>query len=180
MKTLTSQGTFTEMSAVGGTTARARIEVGKQWGNVTLRDDQRRRDRGIRSNNGSRVRSGNDYRDIVVRCVWKTNHRDGSSGFSDRWRWKWKGWDRWQLLLSTYITNNGGRRRGLRSATRLNKEWLKSSNNVGCNKLIKYMVAAGLQIRDSFFESEDGGAGSEVVTEVGNGGVISSKKIFNV
>ena len=82
--------------------------------------------------------------------------------------------------MSTYVTNDGGRRRALRSTTRLNKEWLKLSNDVGCNKLVKYMVAAGLQIRDSFFESEDGGAGSEVVTEAGNGGVISSKKIFNV
>ena len=143
-------------------------------------DDQRRRNRGIRSDDGSRVRSGNDYRDVVVRCVWKTNCGDGSSGFGDRWRWKWKGWDRWQFLLSMYITNNGGRRRGLRSAARLNKEWLKLSNDVGCNKLVEYVIAAGLQIRDSFFEGEDGGAGSEVVMEAGDGGVISSKKVFNV
>ena len=68
----------------------------------------------------------------------------------------------------------------MRSATCLNKEWLKSSDDIGCNKLVEYMVAAGLQIRDSFFESEDGGTGSEVVTEASNGGVISSKKIFNV
>ena len=115
-----------------------------------------------------------------MRCVREANRWGRSSDFGDSWRCKWKGWDRWQFLLSTYITNNGGRRRGLRLATRLNKEWLKSSNDVGCNKLIEYMVTAGLQIRDSFFESEDGGAGSEVVTEVGNGGVISSKKIFNV
>ena len=82
--------------------------------------------------------------------------------------------------MSTYIANNGGGRRGLRSATRLNEEWLESSNDIGCNKLVEYMVVAGLQIRDGLFESKDGGASSEVVTEAGSSSVVSSKKIFNV
>ena len=180
VKTLTSQGAFAEMSAVGGTTAQARIEVGKQWWNVALRDDQKRRDGGIRSEDGSLVWSGNDYRNIVERRVWKTNRRDVSSGFGDRWGWKWKGWNRWQFLLSTYIVDDGGGRRSLRSMTCLNEEWLKSSDDVGCDKFVEYVVATVLQIRDSFLESKNGSAGCKVVTEAGNGSVISSKKIFHV
>ena len=79
-----------------------------------------------------------------------------------------------------YIVNNGGRRRGLRSATRLNEEWLESSDDVGCNKFVEYVVATVLQIRDSFLESKNGGAGCKIVTEASDGSMISSKKIFNM
>ena len=54
MKALTSQGTFAEMSAIGGTTVRARVEGGKQRGNVAWGIDQRRRDGGIRSDDSGR------------------------------------------------------------------------------------------------------------------------------
>jgi hypothetical protein len=82
--------------------------------------------------------------------------------------------------LSTYVANDGGGRRGLRSATRLNEEWLKLSDDIGCNKFVEYVIATVLQIRDSFLESKNGGTGCKVVTEAGDGSVISSKKIFNV
>ena len=82
--------------------------------------------------------------------------------------------------MSTYVADNGGRRGGLRSTTRLNKEGLKSSNDIRCNELIEYIVATGLQVGNGFFESEDGGTGSEVVTKTGNGGMVSSKKVFDV
>ena len=83
-------------------------------------------------------------------------------------------------MLSTYVANNGGRRGSLRSTTCLNEEGLKSLNDIGCDEFIEYMVATGLQVGNGFFESEDGGTGSEVVTEMGNGGVVSSKKVFDV
>ena len=46
--------------------------------------------------------------------------------------------------MSSYVADNGSGRGSLRSATRLNKEGLKSSNDIGCNELIEYMVATGL------------------------------------
>ena len=96
VKNPTSQGTFAEMSAIGGTTARARVEGGKQRGDVAWRNGQGRRNRGIRPNDGgSRVWSGDNYRDVIVRCVWETNRRNGLSSLSDSRRCKWKGWDRW-------------------------------------------------------------------------------------
>ena len=133
------------MVVVGGGTTGARVKGGKQWGNVAWRKDQGRRNRGIRpDDDGSRVWSGDDYRDVVVRCVWETNRWNGLSDFGDSRRRKWKGWDRWQFLLSTYVADNGGRRGGLRSTTCLNKEGLESSNDIGCNELIEYVVATGL------------------------------------
>ena len=59
VKTPTSQGTFAVMSAIGGTTARARVEGGKQRGNVAWRINQRRGNRGVRMyDGGSGVWSG--------------------------------------------------------------------------------------------------------------------------
>ena len=145
MKTLTSQGTPGEMVAIGRTTAGARVKGGKQWGDVACRNDQGRGHRGTRTDDdGSGVWSGDDYQNIVVRCVWETNRRKRLSGFGDSQRRKWKGWDRWQFLLSTYVANNGGRRGGLRSTTHLNKERLKLLNDIRCNKFVEYMVATGL------------------------------------
>ena len=46
--------------------------------------------------------------------------------------------------MSSCVVDNSSGRGSLRSATHLNKEGLKSSNDVGCNKLVKYVVAAGL------------------------------------
>ena len=82
--------------------------------------------------------------------------------------------------MSTYIVNDGGGRRGLRSATRLNEKWLKSSNDVGCNKFVEYVVATVLQIRNSLLESKNGGASCKIVTEAGDSSVIATKEIFNV
>ena len=96
VKTLASQGTFAEVSAIGGTTTRARVEGGKQRGNVMWGSNQRRRNGGVRpSDNGSRIRSRNDYRDVVKRCVWKTNCRGGLSGFCDSRGRNGEGWNRW-------------------------------------------------------------------------------------
>ena len=145
-----------------------------------MRDDQRRRDGGIRSRDGGRVQSGNDYRNIVEGRVWKTNCRVESGGFGDRWGWKWKGRNRWQFLLSTYIVDDGGGRRGLSSTTCLDEEWLKASDYVGHNIFVKYMVATILQVGDSFLESKNGGAGCKIVAKAGGGSVISAKKMFHV
>ena len=83
-------------------------------------------------------------------------------------------------MLSTYIVDDGGGRRGLRLTMCLNEEWLKSLDDVGCNKFVEYVIATVLQIRDSFLESKNGGAGCKVVTEASDGSVISPKKIFHV
>ena len=109
-----------------------------------MRDDQRGRNGGIGSEDGNFIRSGYDYWNIVERCAWKTNRRNGLNGFGDRWGWKWKDRNQWQFLLSTYIANDGGGRRGLRSATCLNEKWLKSSDDVGCNKFVKYVITTVL------------------------------------
>ena len=62
------------MVVVGGGTTGARVEGGKQRGNVAWRNDQGRRNRGVRlDDDGSRVWSGDDDRDVVMRCVWETN-----------------------------------------------------------------------------------------------------------
>ena len=74
VKTPTSQGAFVEMSTIGRTTARARVEGGKQRGNVAWGIDQRGRNRGIRpDDDGSCIWSGDDYRDVVMRSVRETN-----------------------------------------------------------------------------------------------------------
>ena len=133
------------MVVVGGTATRARVEGGKQRGNVAWRNDQGRRNRGIRSDNDrSRVWSGDDYRDVVVRCVRKTNCRNRLSSLGDSRSHNWEVWDQWQFLMSSYVADNGSGRGSLKSATCLNKEGLKSSHDVGCNELVEYMVAAGL------------------------------------
>ena len=109
-----------------------------------MRDDHRRRNGGIGSEDGSLVRSGYDYWNIVKRRVWKANGWSGSSGFGDGCGWKWKNWNWWQFLLSTYVVNDGGGGRSLGSATCLNEKWLESSNDIGCHEFIEYVIAAVL------------------------------------
>ena len=55
VKTLASQGAFAEMSAIGGTAVRARVEGRKQRGNVTWGSNQRRNGGIGPSDNGSRA-----------------------------------------------------------------------------------------------------------------------------
>ena len=112
--------------------------------------------------------------------MWKTNRRGGSSGFDDRWGWKWESWNRWQFLLPTYIVDDSGGRRGLRSTTCLNEEWLESLDDVRCNKFVEHMVATVLQIGNSFFESKNGGAGCKIVAEASNCSVVSTEEIFDM
>ena len=74
VKTPTSQSTSGEMVVVGEGTTGARVEDGKQRGNVARRNDQGRRNRGVRlDNDGSHVWSGDDDWDVVMRCVWEMN-----------------------------------------------------------------------------------------------------------
>ena len=82
--------------------------------------------------------------------------------------------------MPSYVVDYGSGRGSLRSAARLNEEGLKSTNNVRCNEFVEYVVAASLQIGNGFFEGKDGGAGCKVVTKAGDGGVVSSKKVFDV
>ena len=82
--------------------------------------------------------------------------------------------------MSSYVIDNGSGRGCLRSATRWDKEGLESTNNVGCNKFVEYVVAASLQVGNGFFEGKDGGAGCEVVTKAGDGRVVSSQNILDV
>ena len=82
--------------------------------------------------------------------------------------------------MSSYVVNNGNGRGSLRSAMRLDEEGLESTNNVGRNKFIEYVIAASLQIGNGFFKGKDGGAGCKVVTKAGDGGVVSSKEILDV
>ena len=82
--------------------------------------------------------------------------------------------------MSSYVVDNGSGRGSLRLATRLDKEGLELMNNVGCNKFVEYVVVASLQIGNGFFEGKDGGAGCEIVTKAGDGGVVSSKKILDM
>ena len=46
--------------------------------------------------------------------------------------------------MPSYVVDNGSGRGSLRSATRLDEEGLKSTDNVGCNEFVEYVVAASL------------------------------------
>ena len=46
--------------------------------------------------------------------------------------------------MSSYVVDDSGGRGSLRSAARLNKKGLKSTNNVRCDEFVEYMVAASL------------------------------------
>ena len=61
--------------------------------------------------------------------------------------------------MSSYVVDNGNRRGSLRSAARLDEKRLESTNNVGCNKFVEYVISTSLQIGNGFFKGKDGGAG---------------------
>ena len=46
--------------------------------------------------------------------------------------------------MPSYVIDNGSGRGSLRSATRLDKKGLKSTNDVRCNEFVEYVVVAGL------------------------------------
>ena len=61
--------------------------------------------------------------------------------------------------MSSYVVDNGNRRGSLRPATRLDEKRLESTNNVGCNKFVEYVILTSLQIGNGFFKGKNGGAG---------------------
>ena len=77
VKTLASQSTSRKVAVIGGAASGARVKGGEKWGDVTCRGNQRRGNGGCRMcDDGSCVRDGNDYGDVVVRGLGKSNHRN--------------------------------------------------------------------------------------------------------
>ena len=82
VKTLTSQSTSRKMAVISGAASGARFEGGEEWGDVTCRGNQGRGNGGCRTcDNGSRVRDGNDYGNVVVGGLRKSDHRNGLVSF---------------------------------------------------------------------------------------------------
>lgn len=75
------------------------------------------------------------------------------------------------------VGNDSGRRR---SSACLNKEWLKTMNNVGGDELGENVFSTILEVLKSTFKGKNGRAGGEVMTKTGYGGGLSMKKIFNM
>ena len=83
VKTLASQSTSRKVAFIGRAASGARVEGGEEWRDVACRGNQGRGNGGCRTcDDGSCVRDGNDYGNIVVGCVGKTNRWDGLTGFS--------------------------------------------------------------------------------------------------
>ena len=76
MKTLASQSTSRVVIVISGATPGARIEMGKEWRDVTGGGNQGRRN-GSRSTRDDRrcVGDGDNYRNVVMGCLRETNHR---------------------------------------------------------------------------------------------------------
>ena len=70
------------MAVIGRAASRARVEGGEKWGDVTCRGNQGRGNGGCRTcDDGSCVRDGNDYGNIVVGGLRKLDHRNGLVSF---------------------------------------------------------------------------------------------------
>ena len=83
VKTLTSQSTSRKVAFIGGATSGARVKGGEEWRDIACRGNQGRGNGGCRAcDDRSCVRDGNNYGDVVVGCVGKTNRRDGLTSFS--------------------------------------------------------------------------------------------------
>ena len=121
MKTLTSRGATGEMSVVGRATPSARVEVSKEWGNVTDGSDQWGRDwsGGAYCGRGC-TRNSDDNGGIVVERVGKANSGGKLSGSIDssgcgRGNWCW-----YRNLLSSNVVDDSSRGRNLQSLSCLN------------------------------------------------------------
>ena len=95
VKTLASQSASREVIVIGGTASSAGIEMCEEWGDVTGGGNQGRRNGSwSMCDDRSCVWDGDDYRNVVVGCLGKTNHRDGLTGFGggrncDQTSWDW-------------------------------------------------------------------------------------------
>ena len=83
VKTLASQSASRVVIIVSGAAPGAGIEMGEEWGDISGGGDQGRRN-GSRSTCDDRscIGNGDDYGNVVMRCLRETNRRDGLTGFS--------------------------------------------------------------------------------------------------
>ena len=112
MKTLASLGATGKMIIVGRTTSDAWVELSEEWGDISNRGDQWRRNWGGDTLYcGSCVWNCNNDGNIVMKRMGDLDSRDrliGSDGSGGR------GWGGWCLsLLSSNVGNYGGRRENL-------------------------------------------------------------------
>ena len=82
VKTLTSQSTSRKVAVIGRATSGARVKGGEEWGDVTCRGNQGRGNGGCRTcDDGSCVRDGNNYGNVVVGGLRESDHRNGLVSF---------------------------------------------------------------------------------------------------